>query len=91
MIGDRDVALAVAEHKACFFAEKDAAGGTIDFFPAVRGRLQIVPQGAALSALAADCASMLADGVMVGNALPFNELMLACAAVTARANGAVGL
>ena len=87
--GDRGVAKAVAEHKSYFFIEKDAAGGVIDYFPAVAGALQIVPEGAARDALAADYANMLADEVMVGDALPFDQLMTACAEVAVRANSAV--
>jgi hypothetical protein len=88
--GDREVAKAVAEHKSYFFIEKDAAGGVIDYFPTVGGGLQIVPEGAARDALAADYANMLTDEVMVGDALPFDQLMKACAEVNARANSAVG-
>jgi hypothetical protein len=88
--GDRGVAKAVAEHKSYFFVEKDAAGGVIDYFPAVAGGLQIVPEGAARDALAADYANMLTDEVMVGDALPFDQLMTACAVVASRANSAVG-
>lgn len=88
--GDRGVAKAVAEHKSYFFVEKDAAGGVIDYFPAVAGGLQIVPEGAARDALAADYANMLADEVMVGDGLPFDQLMMACAEVAARTNSAVG-
>ena len=87
--GDRGVAKAVAEHKSYFFAEKDAAGGVIDYFPAVTGELQIVPEGAARDALAADYGNMLADEVMVGDALPFDQLMMACTEVAARANSAL--
>ena len=87
--GDRRVAKAVAEHKSYFFIEKDSAGGVIDYFPAVAGGLQIVPEGAARDALAADYANMLADDVMVGDALPFDQLMTACTEVAARANSAV--
>lgn len=88
--GDREVAKAVAEHKSYFFVEKDAAGVVIDYFPAASGGLQIVPEGAAREALAADYANMLADQLMVGNALPFDELMHACAEVAARANATAG-
>ena len=84
--GDREVAKAVAEHKSYFFVEKDPAGVVIDYFAAATGGLQIVPEGAAREALAADYAHMLADQIMVGNALPFDELMQACTEVAARAN-----
>ena len=49
-----------------------------------------MPVGAAREALAADYTSMLADQVMVGSALPFDELMQACAEVAARANATAG-
>ena len=88
--GDREVAKAVAEHKSYFFVEKDFAGVVIDYFPAVSGGLQIVPLRAAREALKADYANMLADQLMVGNALPFDELMQACAEVAVRANAATG-
>lgn len=87
-IKDRVVAQAVAEHKSHFFSEKDDKGNVIDYFLAVGGGLQIVPQGAAREALAADYAKMLEDQVMVGDALPFEELMTACEALADQANGA---
>lgn len=86
--GDRTVGRAVAEHKSYFFSEKDAGGDIIDYFAAVEGALQIVPEGAVREALATDYAKMLEDEVMVGNALPFDELMQACAEVAAHANAA---
>jgi len=87
-VKDREVARAVAEHKSYFFPEKDAAGNTVDYFAAVAGTLHVVPEGAAREALAADYANMLEDQVMVGDALPFEDLMLACEEVAARANSA---
>lgn len=39
-------------------------------------------------ALAADYAKMLEDEVMMGDALPFDEMMQACAQVQALANAA---
>ena len=86
VIGDRAVARAVAEHKSCFFSEKDADGNVIDYATAVNGALQIVPEGAAREVLASDYARMLEDQIMVGDALPFEQLMHACAELTARAN-----
>lgn len=88
VLGDREVAQAVAEHKSHFFSEKKAGGEIIDYAAAVRGELQIVPQGPAREALSADYAQMLEDEVMVGNAMGFDELMQACAELCARANAA---
>ena len=90
VIGDRAVARAVADHKSYFFSEKDAGGEVIDYVTAVVGALQIVPEGAAREALASDYAKMLEDEVMVGDALPFDELMQACTELAARANAAAG-
>ncbi len=89
-IEDRDVARAVAEHKSHFLSEKDAAGHTVNYLAAVTGALQIVPEGAARDALAADYALMLEDQVMVGHALPFDALMTTCAELAYRANAAAG-
>lgn len=68
--------------------EKDAAGDAIDYRAAVAGSLQIVPEGAAREALAADYCSMVEDQVLLGDALAFGDLMAACAEVATRANAA---
>jgi len=86
-IVNRAVATAVAQHKSLFFAEKTQAGDAIDYRCAVTGHLKIVPQGDARRALADDYANMLADQVMVGNALAFDDLMQACSDIEVRANG----
>lgn len=88
-IADRAVAAAVGRHKSFFFVEKDTAGNVIDYLPAVAGHLKIVPEGEARKALAADYANMLADAVMVGEALPFDQLMQACGDVETQVNKAV--
>jgi hypothetical protein len=88
VIADRAVAREVAEHKSWFFSEKAADNKTINYTFAVLGALRIVPEGAARDALAADYAKMLEDEVMVGDALPFDQLMQACAQIQARANAA---
>lgn len=87
-VKDREVARAVAEHKSHFVSEKDATGHSVDYLAAVAGSLQVVPEGAAREALAADYASMLEDQVMVGGALPFQDLMAACQELASRANSA---
>jgi hypothetical protein len=83
---DHAVAQAVADHKTYFFSEKDLAGEVIDYSAAVNGQLKIVPEGDARVALSDDYAKMVADDVMVGDALPSDDLMKACAAIATRAN-----
>ena len=84
---DRALALAVARHKAMFFAEKDARGGSIDYEAAVSGGLQLIPSGAAHAVLADDYARMLADGMLLDENESFDVLMERCAVIEARANG----
>ncbi|MGH7926651.1 MAG: hypothetical protein ACREQV_02530, partial [Candidatus Binatia bacterium] len=50
--------------------------------------LRIVPEGDARKALAADYSAMLDDGVMMGDAVPFDQLMQACREVEAKVNAA---
>lgn len=88
IMADHTVAQAVADHKAYFFSERNLAGEVIDYSAAANGQLQIVPEGDARVALADDYARMVADDVMVGDALPFDDLMKACALIATRANGA---
>lgn len=88
IIADRDVALCVARHKTFFFMEKNFGGDPIEYLPAVTGSLNIVPTGAARAALEDDYAHMLADQIMLGEALPFEHLMHACGDVESMANGA---
>ena len=89
-VKDREVARAVAEHKSHFFSEKDATGRPVDYLAAVAGSLQLVPEGSAREALAADYAGMRDDQVMVGDALPLEDVMAACEEVASRANAAAG-
>lgn len=87
VMADRDVAMAVARHKSCFFIEKDRSGQVIDYLAAALGRLRIVPEGEARAALAEDYRAMLADDVMVGGAISFDTLLETCADLEARING----
>lgn len=87
-IGDRVLALAVAQHKSFFFSEKDAHGQVINYVQAVSGHLQLAPVGQARDALAEDYSLMIADDVMVGQALAFGDLMQACEALEQQINAA---
>jgi len=86
VMADRALAEAVARHKSFFFMEKDADGQVIDYMAAVSGHLKIVPEGDARAALAKDYAAMLADELMVGDAMSFDALMDACAALETELN-----
>lgn len=86
VVADRAVAEAVARHKSHFFVEKDANGQVTNYMAAATGHLKIVPEGEARGALAKDYAAMLADELMVGDAMPFDALMDACAEVEVQLN-----
>lgn len=85
---DRELANAVARHKAMFFAEKAPDRSQIDYAAAVNGSLQLVPAGDGAKALEEDYARMIEDGLLLEEAEPFDALMERCAEITARANGA---
>ena len=87
---DRELANAVARHKAMFFAEKAADRSPIDYASAVNGGLQLVPAGDGAKAVAEDYARMIDDGLLLDEAEPFETLMERCADITARANSAAG-
>ena len=87
-LADRALALSVARHKGMFFSENDASGTRIDYEAAVSGGLQLVPAGAARDVLAEDYARMLADGMLLEDAEPFEALIERCTAIEARANDA---
>ncbi|UVA82175.1 hypothetical protein NTU39_17780 [Pandoraea commovens] len=81
VLADMGVASMVAEHKSCFFIEKDVNGNIIDYRHAVSGGLQIVPDGAAKAALARDYSAMIEDDILVETNVTFDELMLRCGAI----------
>jgi hypothetical protein len=64
-IADRNLAEAVAAHKAIFFAEKNMADEAISYQHAISGQLQLVPRSDALANLAADYANMIDDGLFL--------------------------
>ena len=85
----KDVARAVAKHKALFFREKDAAGNVIDYTAAVTGGLSLVPSEEPYHALGDDYARMVDAGLLFEEAEPFDKLMATCADLERRANGPV--
>ena len=87
-IADKQLAQAVAEHKAMFFAEKDKAGNVIDYRQAVNGGLILVPDGEALRALSEDYRAMVDDRLLLDDAQPFDRLIEDCRAIQQRANDA---
>lgn len=88
-ITDHEVGAAVARHKSHFFIEKDKDGQVIDYTAATTGFLKIVPEGTAKTALAQDYEAMLADDVMIGEALPFDALLDTCANIETEVNKAI--
>lgn len=86
ILGDRTVARTVAQHKSRFFVEKNVDGEVIDYLAAATGHLRIVPEAEARAALAQDYEAMLADEVMLGDAMSFEDLLAACADLEARVN-----
>ncbi|HZL50457.1 MAG TPA: nucleotidyl transferase AbiEii/AbiGii toxin family protein [Terracidiphilus sp.] len=85
-IADRNIAQKVAEHKAVFFAERDAAGSTIDYEYAVNGGIRLVPEGDALKVLAEDYRAMVGDGLLFVDTESFEALIERCRQIEQRAN-----
>ena len=85
-LANRDLALAVARHKAIFFREKDGAGNWIDYVAAVSGHLQLVPDRPLYDVLAEDYRQMQASGMLLDDAGDFEDVMNRCAEIGARAN-----
>jgi hypothetical protein len=86
-LANREVATAVARHKALFFAERDSNGMPIDYDQAVSGGLHLVPNGAALDRLEQDYLGMVEDGLLLEEAERFSNLMDRCREIESKANG----
>jgi len=85
-VDDHPLALAVARHKAIFFAGKGSDGAAINYEAAVSGSLQLVPDGKALESLSIDYARMVDDGLLLDEAESFDELLERCRDLQQRAN-----
>ena len=87
-MADRDLAKAVADHKAKFFPAKDAHAAPVDYHGAVGGHLRLVPDGEAFYLLKADYAVMIEAGYLEGAAELFEALMARCGDLQERINAA---
>jgi hypothetical protein len=84
---DRALAKEIAEFKSRFFRDKDRAGNPIDYMAAVTGNLQLVPDDPeVLKVLKEDYEKMIEEGILLGDAEPFDQLMKKCADLQTRAN-----
>lgn len=86
---DRELALAVAGHKAVFFAESTPDGEPIDYLSAVSGALELAPRGHARQQLAEDYARMVEDGLLLDDAESFDVLLQRCQALAEKVNARV--
>ena len=84
---DRRLARSVARHKSIFFAEKDRAGGWIDYDAAVSGALTLRPKGLLYDTLANDYERMRRDGMLDDDTQRFPDVMGRCRDIERRANG----
>jgi nucleotidyltransferase AbiEii toxin of type IV toxin-antitoxin system len=83
---DKALAKEVADWKSKFFREKDRAGIVIDYHAAVSGQLQLVPDAELLKELEVDYQKMLDAGLLLGDAMPFSDLIKRCEILQTRAN-----
>ena len=85
-LADRSLADRVGRHKNVFFREKDSAGSYIDYTAAVRGQLQLVPEGDRLATLADDYARMVDDRLLFETPPTFESVIERCQDIQQRAN-----
>lgn len=85
-IADRELAVAVARHKAMYFSEKDSHGAQVDYSKAVSGALQLVPAGGALERLGQDYQGMVDDGLLLDEPESFDLLLDRCREIQRKAN-----
>jgi len=83
---DRDLALSVARHKGMFFKEKDSKGKTISYLDAVKGKIQLVPEGKAYRDLEADYGKMTEAG-LIQSPPSFGKIMAGCEKIQIEING----
>ena len=85
-LANRREALSVARHKGMFFGERDTDNNWIDFESAVRGELQLVPEGNAHQVVESDYERMVEDGILLDDGEGFDDLMRRCSELEEKAN-----
>ena len=85
-LADPDLSRVVARHKSWFFPAQDASGFPIDYMQAINGGLRLVPERAALDALADDYGRMVTAGLLEASAPSFDDVMRRCRDLEKRAN-----
>lgn len=83
---DKALAKEVADWKGKFFRARDRNGSPVDYFAAVSGRLQLVPDDTGRKELELDYNKMAEAGILLDDAEPFPELIKRCSALQDRAN-----
>ena len=72
-----------------FFREKDTTNRQIDYYAAVSGDLQLVPDGFLSDALADDYARMIEDSMIPDVTKSFGKIMKACAELKIKERGEI--
>lgn len=81
-----EAARLVAENKTAFFRENDAEGRTIDYYEAVSGKLQLIPEGDARELLELDFRAMIEGGMLPESTSSFPQLLAQCLEAEETAN-----
>ena len=87
-LANRQQALSVARHKRMFFREKGKNDNWIDYNAAVRGDLQLVPEGPAREFVENDYERMVNEGILLDDSEGFSDLMRRCSELEEKANQA---
>lgn len=86
----RDLAETVAKHKQHFFRVRREDGREVDYLPAVRGHLRLVPGGDRLADLAGDYGRMMDSGMLSRGAPTFEEVIAGCTSLEKGLNRGLG-
>lgn len=83
---DKALAKEVADWKSKLYRQRDRDGNWVDYNAAVTDKLQLVPDAEMREELKADYEAMIEAVLMLGDAMPFDDLMQRCEKLQERAN-----